>query len=105
MPEWKSSACILCACNCGIEVQLGGEGDREIVRTRGDKAHPGSRGYLCQKASGLIHYQTHAARVVWRIQFLERFRFLSIIGNGLVKLLIYESAQIGRLRLPDVQSC
>ena len=38
--DWKSSACILCECNCGIEVQLGGEDDAHIVRIRGDKAHP-----------------------------------------------------------------
>jgi anaerobic selenocysteine-containing dehydrogenase len=63
MSEWKSSACILCSCNCGIEVQLGGEDNREIVRTRGDRAHPGSQGYLCQKASGLNHYQNGKDRL------------------------------------------
>ena len=42
MTEWKTSACILCECNCGIEVQLGGEDDREIVRMRGDKFDPRS---------------------------------------------------------------
>ncbi|MEM8660636.1 MAG: molybdopterin-dependent oxidoreductase [Pseudomonadota bacterium] len=63
MSEWKSSACILCECNCGIEVQLGGEQDREIVRIRGDKAHPASQGYLCQKASGLNHYQNGKDRL------------------------------------------
>jgi anaerobic selenocysteine-containing dehydrogenase len=63
MSEWKTSACILCECNCGIEVQTGGDGDREIVRIRGDKAHPASRGYLCQKASGLNHYQNGVDRI------------------------------------------
>ncbi|MEM9254087.1 MAG: molybdopterin-dependent oxidoreductase [Pseudomonadota bacterium] len=63
MAEWKQSACILCECNCGIEVQLGGDGDRDIVRIRGDKAHPASQGYLCQKASGLNHYQNGVDRV------------------------------------------
>jgi anaerobic selenocysteine-containing dehydrogenase len=63
MSEWKSSACILCTLNCGIEVQLGGKDDREIVRTRGDKNHPGSAGYLCQKASGLNHYQNGKDRL------------------------------------------
>jgi anaerobic selenocysteine-containing dehydrogenase len=63
MSEWKSSACILCTLNCGIEVQLGGENDREIVRIRGDKAHPGSAGYLCQKASGLNLYQNGKDRL------------------------------------------
>ncbi|MCP5165805.1 MAG: molybdopterin-dependent oxidoreductase [Pseudomonadales bacterium] len=63
MSEWKTSACILCECNCGIEVQLGGEGGREIVRIRGDKAHPASAGYLCQKASGLNYYQNGKDRL------------------------------------------
>ena len=63
MSEWKQSACFLCECNCGIEVQLGGEDDREIVRIRGDKAHPASEGYLCQKASGLNYYQNGKDRL------------------------------------------
>jgi anaerobic selenocysteine-containing dehydrogenase len=63
MPEWKTSACILCECNCGIQVQTGGEDNRHIVRIRGDKAHPASQGYLCQKASGLDHYQNGKDRL------------------------------------------
>ena len=63
MSEWKTSACILCECNCGIQVQLGGDNDREIVRIRGDKAHPASQGYLCQKASGLNYYQNGKDRI------------------------------------------
>jgi anaerobic selenocysteine-containing dehydrogenase len=37
--EWKSTACILCECNCGIEVQLGEDG-HSLVRIRGDKDLP-----------------------------------------------------------------
>jgi len=62
--EWHQSACILCASNCGIEVQLGGDNNGEITRTRGDKAHPGSKGYLCNKASRLNHYQNRADRLL-----------------------------------------
>ena len=51
---WQSTACILCACNCGIEVQVEG---RDIVRVRGDRRHPGSKGYACEKAQRLQHYQ------------------------------------------------
>ena len=61
--DWKSSACILCECNCGIKVQTGGENNRHIVRIRGDEAHPGSQGYLCQKASGLNYYQNGKDRI------------------------------------------
>src|SRR5688572_737076 len=38
--EWKPTACILCECNCGLEVQLGGEDGRHLVRLRGDRRHP-----------------------------------------------------------------
>src|SRR4029453_7605956 len=55
--EWKSTACILCECNCGILVRLGGEDGRRFEQIRGDKAHPASKGYTCQKALRLDHYQ------------------------------------------------
>src|SRR5512138_57789 len=61
--EWKPTACILCECNCGLEVQLGGEGGRHLVRLRGDKRHPASRGYACEKAQRLDHYQNGLDRV------------------------------------------
>src|SRR3954451_14970249 len=51
---WKPTACILCACNCGIEVQVAGQA---IVRVKGDKAHPASQGYACEKAQRLPYYQ------------------------------------------------
>jgi len=54
--EWKQTACILCECNCGIEIRLG-ENGRSFERIRGDKAHPGSAGYTCEKALRLDHYQ------------------------------------------------
>ena len=59
-PAWKPTACILCECNCGIEVQLD---DRHITRIRGDKKHPASRGYLCEKAQRLDYYQNGRDRV------------------------------------------
>jgi anaerobic selenocysteine-containing dehydrogenase len=58
--EWLSTACILCECNCGIEVQLEG---RTFDRIRGDKAHPGSQGYTCNKAMRLDHYQNGGRRL------------------------------------------
>jgi len=60
---WQPSACILCECNCGIEVQLGGDGGRRLTRVRGDKAHPSSAGYACEKASRLDFYQTDPERL------------------------------------------
>ncbi|MCX5742242.1 MAG: molybdopterin-dependent oxidoreductase, partial [Proteobacteria bacterium] len=63
MTAWKKTACILCECNCGLEVQLGGEGDRHLVKLRGDKAHPSSRGYACEKPHRLDHYQHGSDRL------------------------------------------
>lgn len=61
MPDtWQSTACILCECNCGIVVQTEG---RTLARIRGDKAHPGSQGYTCNKALRLDHYQNNANRL------------------------------------------
>ena len=65
MPEtdWKPTACILCECNCGLEVELGGEGGRHLVRLRGDRRHPASKGYACEKAHRLDHYQNGLDRL------------------------------------------
>ncbi|WP_454561102.1 molybdopterin-dependent oxidoreductase [Mycobacterium haemophilum] len=57
---WQPTACILCECNCGIVVQVEG---RKLARIRGDKAHPGSQGYTCNKALRLDHYQNNRARL------------------------------------------
>ena len=61
--NWQSTACILCECNCGIQVELGGEGGRHLARIRGDRAHPSSQGYTCNKALRLDHYQNGPDRV------------------------------------------
>jgi anaerobic selenocysteine-containing dehydrogenase len=63
MTDWKPTACILCECNCGLEVELGGEGGRHLVRLRGDRQHPSSRGYACEKAHRLDHYQNGRDRL------------------------------------------
>jgi anaerobic selenocysteine-containing dehydrogenase len=55
--DWRQTACILCECNCGIEVRLGGDDGRRFTRIRGDKSHPASQGYTCEKALRLDHYQ------------------------------------------------
>jgi anaerobic selenocysteine-containing dehydrogenase len=60
LADWKQNACSLCYVNCGIEVQTDG---RTITRVRGDKAHPHSAGYICQKAQRLPFYGTSADRL------------------------------------------
>jgi len=60
MADWHQTACILCSINCGIEVQLDG---RRLARIRGDKAHPTSQGYTCEKPARLDHYQNGRHRL------------------------------------------
>ncbi len=57
---WKKTACTLCAVNCGLEVQTDGG---RIVRIRGDKAHPISQGYVCEKSQRLDYYQNGTDRL------------------------------------------
>ncbi|GAA4572900.1 molybdopterin-dependent oxidoreductase [Planotetraspora kaengkrachanensis] len=58
--DWRPTACVLCACNCGIEIKLDG---RRFERIRGDKAHPSSQGYTCEKPLRLDHYQNGRDRL------------------------------------------
>ncbi len=57
---WHKTACILCSQNCGIEVELDG---RKLARVRGDRAHPTSQGYACEKAQRLDYYQNPRGRL------------------------------------------
>jgi anaerobic selenocysteine-containing dehydrogenase len=58
--EWHPTACVLCSINCGLEVRVE---DRAISRVRGDKAHPGSLGYTCEKGLRVDHYQSDPHRL------------------------------------------
>jgi anaerobic selenocysteine-containing dehydrogenase len=58
--EWRKTACILCAVNCGLEAQTSGG---HITRVRGDKANPVSQGYVCEKSQRMDHYQNGADRI------------------------------------------
>ncbi|MFS8103858.1 molybdopterin-dependent oxidoreductase [Lentzea alba] len=60
---WKPSACILCECNCGIEILVGEDG-RSFDKIRGDKLHPASAGYTCNKALRLdLHQNGDTGRI------------------------------------------
>jgi anaerobic selenocysteine-containing dehydrogenase len=54
--DWQPTACVLCACNCGVEVLVAGS---SIARVKGDRAHPASKGYACEKAQRLAYYQSN----------------------------------------------
>ena len=60
MSEWKKTTCVLCAVNCGLEMQT--EGSR-ILKVRPDKECPRSQGYACRKGLSIAHYQSNAQRL------------------------------------------
>jgi len=63
-PTWHKSACNLCYINCGVEVGVEGAGtDARIVRVRGDRDNPRTRGYLCNKAQSIPSYVHHGDRL------------------------------------------
>lgn len=60
MGEWKKTGCVLCAQNCGLEVEI--ENNR-IVRVKGDRDNPRSRGYVCRKGVNIAYHQHHSDRL------------------------------------------
>jgi anaerobic selenocysteine-containing dehydrogenase len=60
MSNWHPTAYILCSRNCGLLIQVE---NGHFVKIRGDKHHPMSAGYLCQKATQLDHCQNHTDRL------------------------------------------
>ncbi|MGE5391412.1 MAG: molybdopterin-containing oxidoreductase family protein [Deltaproteobacteria bacterium] len=60
MEAWKKSGCALCAQNCGLEVLI--ENNR-IVKVRGDKSNPRSKGYICRKGMNIVNFQHNEQRL------------------------------------------
>lgn len=54
-PKASPTACILCNQNCGVIIQKDNHGN--FTSILGDKDHPVSEGYMCQKATRLNYYQ------------------------------------------------
>ena len=61
----EKTACILCSRNCGLTVTV--ENGR-FTRIRGDDDHPVTKGYICQKAARLDHYQNHDDRLQYPLK-------------------------------------
>lgn len=71
----EKSACILCSRNCGLEITV--ENGR-FTRIRGDDDHPTSKGYICQKAARLDHYQNHDDRLTHPLKRQPDGRFTKV---------------------------
>lgn len=58
--DWKKTACIICSLNCGLEIKTDG---KHITKIKGDKSHPISQGYICEKSQRMDFYQNGADRI------------------------------------------
>ncbi len=72
---WHKTACVLCSNNCGVEVRLD---DRSITRVRGNKAHLASKGYTCEKALRIDHYQNAKSRLSLPMKRLEDGTYIEV---------------------------
>lgn len=89
MGEWKKSSCVLCAQNCGLEMKV--EHNR-IVKVRGDKDNPRSRGYTCRKGLNIAHYVHNEDRVFYPLKKVggshERITWEQAISEIAEKVLV-----------------
>ncbi|MBN1635492.1 MAG: molybdopterin-dependent oxidoreductase [Deltaproteobacteria bacterium] len=60
MGTMHKTGCVLCAQNCGLEVLVE---DNRIVKVRGDKDNPRSKGYMCRKGANIAYHQHHKQRL------------------------------------------
>jgi len=75
MGQWHTTGCVLCAQNCGLKVLVE---DNRIVKVRGDKENPRSRGYVCRKGLNIAYYQYHAQRLTHPLKRVgDRFERIS----------------------------
>ena len=60
MDSWHKTSCVLCAQNCGLEVQVA---NNKMLKVRPDKDNPRSQGYTCRKGLKVAYHQHHAQRL------------------------------------------
>lgn len=59
--EVVKSTCNICPSSCGIEILKDGE---KLIKIRGDKESPVSRGFMCIKGKRLLEYAYHPERIL-----------------------------------------
>ncbi len=62
------TGCVLCAQNCGLEVEVK---NNRIVKVRGDKSNPKSEGYVCRKGLNIAYHQHNADRLKYPLKRVE----------------------------------
>ena len=75
MGKTYKSGCVLCAQNCGLEVEV--ENNR-IVKVKPDKSNAKSEGYACRKGLNITYHQHHADRLKYPLKRVgDRFERIS----------------------------
>jgi anaerobic selenocysteine-containing dehydrogenase len=71
----QKTSCVLCAQNCGLELEV--ENNR-IVKVKGDKENVRSQGYVCRKGMNVAYHQHHADRLKYPLKRVgDRFERIS----------------------------
>jgi anaerobic selenocysteine-containing dehydrogenase len=65
MGEWHKTGCVLCAQNCGLEIEV--ENNR-IVKVKGDRSNVRSEGYVCRKGMNIANHQHNADRLKYPLK-------------------------------------
>ncbi len=69
MGKWHKTGCVLCAQNCGLEVEVE---DNKIVKVKGDKDNPRSQGYVCRKGMNIAFHQHHEDRLKYPLKRTDK---------------------------------
>jgi len=93
MKTLNKAGCVLCAQNCGLEVEVK---NNRIVKVKPDKSNVKSEGYVCRKGLNIAYRQHNADR----LQYPQR------LSKDPAKMLIVvdprlsETAKIADIHLP-----
>ncbi|HYA40065.1 MAG TPA: molybdopterin-dependent oxidoreductase, partial [Syntrophobacteraceae bacterium] len=75
MGKTYKTGCVLCAQNCGLELEV--EKNR-IVKVKPDKSNLKSEGYACRKGMNVAYHQHHADRLKYPLKRVgDRFERIS----------------------------
>ncbi|MCL1832898.1 MAG: molybdopterin-dependent oxidoreductase [Leptospirales bacterium] len=90
MSVWHKTGCVLCAQNCGLEVEVD---NNRIVKVRGDKDNPRSQGYLCRKGLNVAYHQHNAERLKYPLKRID---------SGFVRISWEQAIDEISVRLKDI---
>jgi anaerobic selenocysteine-containing dehydrogenase len=69
------TSCVLCAQNCGLEVEVQ---NNRIIKVKGDKDNVRSEGYICRKGMNIAYHQHNADRLRYPLKKVgDRFERIS----------------------------